>query len=457
MTDFSVSDFLRTSVYPNLDAVEAGLLDSLDPKTRTTSGSYPLTCPACKAKEGFYFPGSGYINCPRKKECRRSTSIWDAMLECGYTNGEIFKTLCAAANVEPPKPDQKGSSNPSAVQAENRIGKAMWQITQALATAHPAPLQQFQKERGYTNDQMAAMRLGYYSTAQDVQAALKAAGFSVEEAVARGYLEHDPTKPTVIWSSLAGRIIGYWRHEDGEIRLWGRLPTGNGDKFNKKYRFSKTHKKTIPYLIEKRHNTMLVCVEGTFDAWALQFAGIWGCALGGALINAEQALYLMARGVIELAHMVDGDTAGWDGAITSIRNCEGIGIITNIIPLGVGMDDPDAMVRAGKVDQLIALLDQKVNAGLYLAQMLRSVLDSTTPDSKQIHRIFATAECLTPMSRALFDKHVALLGYRNDTEFEAGKLFSALIGHGCTVAEAAGLVRRKTGYVITFTKEHIDG
>ena len=61
------------------------------------------------------------------------------------------------------------------------------------------------------------------------------------------------------------------------------------------------------------------------------------------------------------------------------------------------------------------------------------------------------------MSRALFDKHVALLGYRNDTEFEAGKLFSALIGHGCTVAEAAGLVRRKTGYVITFTKEHIDG
>ena len=84
MNEFSPSDFLRREVYPRLDAVAEHLLDSLEPKPRSTSGSYPLICPECKAKEAFYFPFHGYINCPRKNECGNSTSLWDAMLFCGY-------------------------------------------------------------------------------------------------------------------------------------------------------------------------------------------------------------------------------------------------------------------------------------------------------------------------------------------------------------------------------------
>lgn len=53
MNDFSPAEFLRREVFPRLDAVQANLLDGFDPKQRTGSGSYPLTCPACKAKEAF--------------------------------------------------------------------------------------------------------------------------------------------------------------------------------------------------------------------------------------------------------------------------------------------------------------------------------------------------------------------------------------------------------------------
>jgi len=458
MSDFSPADFLRKSVYPNLDAVEAGLLDGLYPKHLTSSGAYPLTCPACKAKEGFYFPRSGFINCPRKKECGQSTSIWDAMLVCGYSNSEIFSLLCKAAGVEPPKRDRQASptSTPHG-NTEQRIGQTILKITQALAKSNPEPLRQFQSERGYTSQQMASMSLGYYSNAQEVLSLLNGAGFSLEEASARGYVEHDPSRPGEIWSSLAGRVIGYWPHQDGDVRLWGRLPTGQGDKTHPKYRFSSTLKKDIPYLFQNRHPTVLVCVEGTLDAWALQHASIWGCAIGGASVNSSQAQFLMGRGVAEIAHMVDGDNAGWTGAIATIRNCESVGIVTNIIALGAGMDDPDSLLRAGKVDELHRLVERRMNAGLYLALMLRAYLAEPSPNLQAINKVYATADRLTHVSRTVFDKHAALLGPRIDLKHESARLLGSLMSLGLTLDEALATVRRKTGYTISFTQELADG
>jgi len=453
MNDFSPSDFLRREVYPRLDAVAEGLLDNLQPKKQTTSGSYPLVCPACKAKEGFYFPYNGYINCPRKKECGKSTSIWDAMLDGGYDHSEIFSTLCKAAGVQPPKRDSNGAAQPQAV-VETRIGKAIWLITQKMAADNIAVLKSFQDDRGYTDGQMAAMRLGYYTSAEEVLAKLKAQGFSKDEAVERGYIEVD--KKGALLLGLAGRVIGYWQHPDGEDRLWGRIPVGSGDEDVKKYKFALHSKKSIPYLYNSRKRGLLVCVEGTMDAWALQHADIWGCAVGGAQINGEQALYMQGRGVTELAHMVDGDKAGWNGALASIRNCEALNIVVSVITLGAGMDDADALLRAGKVDVLHALVAKRMNAGRYMALMLRQLYNVASPDLQAVNRIYAAAESLTPTSRVVFDQYAQLLGVRLDMRQEAGRLFSNLIVAGLSVDEAIANVRRRTGHVIKIEKEQPD-
>ena len=454
MNDQSPSDFLRREVYPRLDAVAEHLLDGLDPKQKTTSGSYPLVCPECKAKEGFYFPYNGYINCPRKKECGKSTSIWDAMLVCGYEHGEIFTTLCKAAGVQPPKRDKTSGAAQAQVVVETRIGKAIWQITQKMATDNMAVLKSFQDDRGYTDGQMAAMRLGYYTSAEEVLAKLKSLGFSKDEAVDRGYIEVD--KKGALLPGLAGRVIGYWQHPDGEDRLWGRIPVGSGDEDVKKYKFALHSKKDIPYLYSNRKRGLLVCVEGTMDAWALQHADIWGCAVGGAQINSAQAMYMQGRGVTELAHMVDGDQAGWNGALASIRNCESLNIVVSIIALGAGMDDADALLRAGKVDVLRALVAKRMNAGRYLALMLRQLFNVASPDLQAVNRIYAAAESLTPTSRIVFDQYAQLLGVRLDLRQEAGRLFSNLIGAGLSTDEAIANVRRRTGHVITIEKEQPD-
>lgn len=454
MKEFNPTEFLHTEVYPKLDAVDSNLLDSLDPKPKTASGSYPLVCPACKSKEGFYFPGSGYINCPRKNECRKSTSIWDAMLFCGYKQNEVFAALCEAAGVEPPKRDQKGSQA-TTTQGDIRIGRAIWQITQKLASENPAPLKQFQADRGYTDEQMNAMRLGFYSTPDAVFAKLKSMGFSLTDATDRGYVEVG--EGGKLWSGLSGRIVGYWPHPDGDDRLWGRIPVGSGDKQTKKYKFSVGLKKDVPYLFNQRKNSILICVEGTMDAWALQHSLLWGSAIGGDHINGAQALYLQKRGVPEVAHMVDGDVAGWNGAIGSIRNCEALGIVTSIIALGAGMDDADALMRAGKSDVLHTLVAKRMNSGLYLALMLRHYYNVAAPDLQAINKIHATAELLTPVSRVMYDKHAELLGVRPDFRLEAGRIFGALIRAGLTLEEAAANVLRRTGHIISIEKERKDG
>lgn len=454
MNDFSPSDFLRREVYPRLDAVAEHLLDSLEPKQRTASGSYPLICPACKTKEGFYFPNNGYINCPRDKNCGKSTSIWDAMLFCGYEHSEIFSTLCRAAGVQPPKREQQATTSQAEAVVETRIGKAMWLITQKMGTENSGPLRQFQDARGYTKEQMTAMRLGFYTSAGDVLGKLKAMGFTQSDAVARGYVEED--EKGNVFSAMAGRVVGYWPHPDGEDRLWGRIPAGTGDQKVKKYKFSLTLKKDIPYLYHQRKRGLLVCVEGTMDAWALQLADVWGCAVGGASINSAQAMHLQNRGVTEIAHMVDGDQAGWNGALLSIRNCESLGIVVNIIPLGAGMDDADALLRAGRADELTTLIAKRMNAGRYLAMMLRSQYSVASPDLQVVNRIYATAEALTATSRIVFDKYADLLGVRPDLRLEAGRLFAQLLRAGITLEDAISNVRRRTGHIISIEKEQSD-
>lgn len=451
MTDFSPAEFLRAKVYPNLDAVQEGLLNNLDPKPSTTSGSYPLTCPACKAKEGFYFPRSGYINCPRKKECGKATSIWDAMLYCDYTHSEIFALLCKAANVEPPrrdKPTQNSSTNEA---VEQRIGQALWTITQKMASDNPKIMAEFQKSRGYTDAQMSAMKLGLYTSPGEVLNQLTALGFSKDEAAAKGCIELDDHG--ALLQGLAGRIVGYWPHPDGDDRLWGRIPAGGGDDKVKKYKFAKTTKKSTPYLYASRKSGILVCVEGTLDAWALQHIGVWGCALGGAHINSEQALFFQSRGVPEVVHMVDGDSAGWNGAISSIRNCESLGIVTSVIALGAGMDDPDKLLTTGQSDLLISLMGKRINGGYYLALMLRSFYNVASPDLHAINRAYAVADTLTPPSRTLFEKHAQLLGVRIDLKFEAARIFSNLIVAGASLDEAISNIRRRTGLVIKIEQD----
>lgn len=465
-----ITEFLKEKVYPEIDAVEAGLLDHLKPSGSSSAGAYQLNCPACGENRAFYYIGNSVIQCNRRNNCKsRTTSIWDALEKTGMSGREIVTILCAKARVEPPefRPARQGqrpspatsSGKPTDTQTmPTKPGTAIFKVTQQLASVNQAILKKLQADRGYSDADMAAMRLGVYTTAKQVLAGLEALGVTKEVARSKGYIGYDDARPDYLYEVMDGRVVGYWPHEDGDVRLWGRIPAGDSTEQVKKYRFTKSLIKDIPYLFSKRHGSMPICVEGTLDAWALQLLGHWGTAIGQASINPAQAVHMVSKGVIEAAHLVDGDVAGYDGAIASIRACESVGITLSIIVLGSGMDDADAMRRDGKSEQLVELIRNRMNAGQYLAHYCAAHLSKPTPDLRAVAYIRGIAKNLTPTSMRYWKDFAMSLNVYVDEEAEAIRVLSGLVAAGMPVGESLRQVQRRTGHIITIQKEdHIVG
>ncbi|MCT7340126.1 hypothetical protein N5K55_03555 (plasmid) [Pseudomonas aeruginosa] len=122
--------------------------------------------------------------------------------------------------------------------------------------------------------------------------------------------------------------------------------------------------------------------------------GFWGTAIGQASINAGQAAFLAGEGVTEVAHMVDGDIAGYEGGIVSIRNCEPAGIVTAIVPLGQGMDDPDALRKAGRTAEFEKLIAARMNAGEFLARMCHTYASESPRTFPAFERSTRSFPCL---------------------------------------------------------------
>lgn len=458
----SIGDFIKATVYPRLDAVDRGLLNHLRPKAMSANGSYVLDCPMCKKDRAYYYPYRSGIQCNRKENCKSPyTSIWDALAENDMSNQEILRALCEAVGVEPPdnrQSEQRPTSNQPSGRPPLTTGKAIVHVTQLLAARNKPILDAFQKARGYSDAVMAELKLGVFTTNDEVLSLLHSFGVSKEDARAKGIVCFNDATPDEIWSGMEGRVIGYWPHPDGEARIWGRLPVGPGvPRSNPKYRFSPLSSKDIPYLFKKRQKTILICVEGTLDAWALQLIGAWGAAIGQSSINSAQALYLSSQGVTEAAQMVDGDHAGYQGALSSIRETEAVGITLSIITLGQGMDDADAMRTSGREDELRQLIENRVNAGEYLARYCASLLEQPVPDLRAIARVKSIAKGLTPVSARRWLDFSSSLGIAVDEEAEAVRILGSLVSAGMSVAQAIPLVQRRTGFLFTITKDAIHG
>jgi hypothetical protein len=461
----SISEYLKERAYPRLDAVDAGLLNHLKPSPLLPGGHYKLVCPSCQAREAYYYPNKPFISCNRKNKCGNTSTIWDALADQGMHSRDILQRLCDLAGV--PVPERQNQNRNGRSHSNNEPsssgtgtgnetstsytspGKAIFQVTQALARKHPELLKRLQAARAYTDEQMAQMRLGVYTSPEEVLEGLLALGVSKEVAIEKGYVEVDAADANKLSKGLTQRIVGYWPQPDDDVRLWGRLAEGSGDKFNKKYRFSLKMVKDVPYLFSQRRQTVLCLIEGTFDAWSLLFMGYWTGSIGGASVSAGQAAYLASQGVTEACLIIDGDDAGYEGAVTSIRSLEALGIVTSVVALGMGMDDPDAMRKAGREAEMRALIENRINSGEYLARLCGAYASRDNPYLKGIRRIQAISQSLTPISQAKWADFSRSLGLPTYSEASAVRLLASMIDSGLEFSEAALRVRDRTGLMFT--------
>ena len=172
--------------------------------------------------------------------------------------------------------------------------------------------------------------------------------------------------------------------------------------------------KTVPYRFrDVQRKGVVIAVEGPLDAERMSVNGLPAIAIGGANVILEQAKYLVSRGVNSLIHLTDGDKAGYEGGLSTIKNCEPLGISTYIATIPEGKDDPDALLSKEGAEPLLAILDAALSGGAYLARdMVHARMRHGLETSRTVQERLIQRERLTPASRLEFDQYLQSQGCR---------------------------------------------
>lgn len=432
--------FLIDVVIPQLDAAEAGLLDEFNPKRKTRY--WVMDCPTCQRVGGaFYYPGHGHVNCSHKKNCGKTVTIWDLVEgKHGGDRKETFRRLCEAAGVAPPAREGEMTD-------EHRLAVTTRAALKTALASNAAAGHYLEVKRGYSRDIWDRLDLGFYSSARWMEATLRQKGASVDLARSWEILPN-PKYPE---SLMADRIVGWWRQPDGGMRLWGRL-MGDGSDENPKYRYSSGMSRTIPYGFRKPGRNTLAVVEGPMDKCALEILGVPACASGGNCIIPAQALYLAEQGVESLVYVIDADKAGEDGAVSTIRNCESLGITCFFATPPQGMD-VDEMYRAGMQADINAMMETAVNAGALLAKQYLNG-GPTRAEFERTRDAWRLRGVLGAYSWATFQRVMRGAGIEvMPVNAEAARLMATLLTEGCRLEDAQEIVARRYGLAITISEK----
>lgn len=446
------TQFLKETVYPSLDAADAGLLDALNP--RRTGKHYLITCPTCQKREGYYYAGSAYLNCNRRVECGIPVSIWDYVQGAkSLSNGETFITLCSAAGVEPPNKDQQADPKAAAaVSKERHFATGARDVFRQLLYSDPEAMAYLTDVRKLTRADIDKLPLGYYPDKAKVAAALQKAGLPLDVATAWEVLPVEGDKE----SPYARRIVSYWPLQDGGWRLVGRAIDADR---KPKYRYASSEfgfNRTVPYNFKTGRKGLLVGVEGFFDALAYELMGVPCCALGGAEVIRAQADYFDSRGVRTFLHVVDGDRAGMNGGAKTVENCEGRGIP---VLIGVSPDeqDPDSLRQAGNHQVALDIVEASVSGGEFLARALLSLTDKTGPTAAADRtELLRKRAALTPDSALAFDLYFSRLGLRvEDPQVSCLRTVLAMVTEGGTDWDTA-VKKARDRYGLQLTVKAVD-
>lgn len=456
-------DFLNDRVFSSLDAAEAGLLDGLNPKRR--GKYYSLDCPACRSDvkgSAFYYPFKfSSIQCNRRNNCTTlRTSIWDIVQSAEkLSNRETLERLCRAAGVAPPS-----STRTAEEKRAISLSRAFFDVVRQALMASGAAMEYLRTERHMTEDEINLARIGYYPSESYVRDKLKALGANLKQAEEWGLIGEDEKAKARITRKFGKRIVGYWEQPDGSIRMWGRafgesaksyIDAGSGETVTpNKYEFSFGMVKTMPYRFRDcGRKGVLIAVEGMLDSERMVINSIPASGIGGAMVTADQAKYLVSHGVDTVIHLVDGDKAGYEGGLSTISNCEPVGITVYIATIPEDQDDPDNMIGNHGTEPLLQILDNAWSGGAYLARDMvearkRMGLEST----RIVQHHLIQRERLTPASRLAFDRYLRDTGQALPaTSALALRLAGELVAAGLEMEAVNRIVKERYGCVVSVT------
>jgi len=229
-------------------------------------------------------------------------------------------------------------------------------------SAEAAPARDYLGSRGFTQETLAAFRVGYAPSAWDrILLASRQAGFSDEELLAVGLVQRSKTNPGRVYdrfrerimfpaTDARGRVLGFGARAMRDNQPPKYLNTSDGELY---------HKRSVLFGIDLARAAAakaarMILVEGYTDVLALHQAGLTNAvAIMGTSLTEEQVgeldRVLGRSGVLELC--LDADRAGQEAMLRAARLAQGRKLELRVVPLPEGMD-PAELIRAEGADRL---------------------------------------------------------------------------------------------------------
>ena len=387
----ATTEILYQIIYPNLN--RELLLADLNPKRQNNNEYIQLDCPGCFYKQEAFIKDSFYtIKCNRRNNCGREISIWD-YVQKKYTtenNKETLEKLASLAGVELPKlseqdlividKSQKTSSLINTVQS--------YFIEQLWSSVGVKALEYLTKSRGYTEDQIKIMGIGFNPGYQQTHVHLlnNHALLTANVTDKLNFIEYRDNHPiTFLHRDIHGK----------PLTIWGR--TLQQDEKDKYKPYSNSTKETPFNLYKSRNLNDQILVEGYFCSMIAHAHGLYNVtAVNTNSITTAQIETLKQTKAKRIYLAFGHDKAGKAGTKKSIELLLEHNFEVFIVSYPIEYTDIDQYITKTDINSFKKDVEQAISSSKWLSEYMISQHNHTTDSGRKdcINEILNTAKLI---------------------------------------------------------------
>lgn len=362
---------LLEDIYLKIDLGE--ILQNLKPKLK--GDHFELICPNCNERRAYIYKNGKYIICNRSNNCNYKKSLFDYVKETQHlsNNWEVIKELAKIAGINIPKSNSFSETKFQEMkEKEDILEDALSYFKKQLFEIDGKEVLGYLIHRGYTNDEIKCMDLGYYPSQEDV----------------KKYLERNYSTNTlnIVNSILFTKNFGIthklvipFRNHNGILEgfiLRSILQENDLKNYNEqKYKFNFGLKPSLNFfnIDNNLREDTLIIVEGYLDSLIATQRGIKGVvSTGGDSPRKDQLDNAVKYGTKRFILALDSDVAGIKGtekALDMINEAGGKGYV---ITLPENIKDPDELIKAKGIDAFQTLIHNAEDGFKWKAKRLFS-------------------------------------------------------------------------------------
>ncbi|MFN4152243.1 MAG: toprim domain-containing protein, partial [Candidatus Sericytochromatia bacterium] len=348
---------ILNEIYSRIDREK--LLSELKPQRK--ADYYLLECPSCHKKEAYLYDSGIYINCNRVNNCSYSKSIWDYVQENqGLSNQETLKYLADLSNYQLKNENYDEDKYLKFKEKGNLLEKALNFMKNSLWNQGKEILD-YLKTRGYKEEEIKLMEVGYFPEQKTLQEYLKQEGFSTDLINNSGL----NTKGMGTSHKLA---IPY-RDSNGVLKGFIVRSLLNDSELEeikeKKYKYTYGLEKDSLFNIHQAKKSKdLIIVEGYLDCLIAQVRGLKGVVgTGGNTLTETQLDNAVKLGIKHFIIALDNDKAGKTGTEKAVKKISQKDLKAFVVKLPTGFKDPDELIKEEGVEAFSELV-KKAESGI---------------------------------------------------------------------------------------------